>query len=218
MSKGKTGIIILTVLAAMFFLFVAILFGSSKKRQGAIDRKAELDAKLEALASEDLAIYWIGQAPVELEKLSPVIRFVAPQSASNDNLPVKGPSFSFTEYTEKGAVVADDVPIEYPSHMLIVITGTPELTENGTKALLNSIAENGVPVIAVGDDASELLCTVLSHRRVHSGEGSSIYYCRGKGYTENPLPESAVVAGGADFSNALADYITSVIGDYTPAA
>ena len=39
MYKSKTGILILTILAAMFFLFVAILFGSSTKRQGIIDRK-----------------------------------------------------------------------------------------------------------------------------------------------------------------------------------
>ena len=60
MYKSKTGILILTILAAMFFLFVAILFGSSSKRQDVIDRKAALEEKLSAIAQMDITIYWIG--------------------------------------------------------------------------------------------------------------------------------------------------------------
>ena len=41
MSKGKTGLIVVVFLAAMFFVFIAVLFGSSTKRQGAIDKKEE---------------------------------------------------------------------------------------------------------------------------------------------------------------------------------
>ena len=70
MSRGKTGLIVLTILAAMFFLFIAILFGSSSKRQGVIDRKAALDEKLSAYAQMDITIYWIGEFPSELEVLS----------------------------------------------------------------------------------------------------------------------------------------------------
>ena len=60
MSRGKTGLIVLTILAAMFFLFIAILFGSSSKRQGVIGRKAALDEKLSAYAQMDITIYGIG--------------------------------------------------------------------------------------------------------------------------------------------------------------
>ena len=61
MSKGKTGLIVLTVLAAMFFLFIAVLFGSSAKRQGVIEKKTGIDDSFDTIAANDLTIYWIGR-------------------------------------------------------------------------------------------------------------------------------------------------------------
>ena len=63
MSRGKTGLIVLTVFAMMFILFIAILFGSSTKRQQAIDRKAALDANIDTIIAADTTIYWIGDPP-----------------------------------------------------------------------------------------------------------------------------------------------------------
>ena len=73
MHRGKTGLIVLTILVAMFFLFIAILFGSSTKRQDNIDRRDEINARLDVIAQTDLTIYWIGDVPAELEHLMPVI-------------------------------------------------------------------------------------------------------------------------------------------------
>ena len=56
MSRGKTGLIVLTVIAMMFILFIAILFGSSTKRQQAIDRKAALDANIDTIIAADTTI------------------------------------------------------------------------------------------------------------------------------------------------------------------
>ena len=216
MNRGKTGLLVLIGLASMFFLFVAILYGSSTKRQDAIDRKAELDAKLGVITESDITIYWIGEPPKELEPLAPVIKVIEPSSASKDNLPIKGPSFHTTEYTPDGRLLSEDIPIEYPENMVIVISGSPVITENGASALLDSVAKNGVPVIAVGDGASEVLGNVLSYKRTHKGQGTSLYYCLGKRYKENILPKEAVTAGGYDLADAIADFIPVAMEDYTP--
>ena len=219
MSRGKTGLIVLVLIAAMFFLFIAILFGSSTKRQGVIDRKAELDAKLDAIAKEDITIYWIGDAPpAEMEHLLPVIKILPPESVSKDTLPVKSTTFHFTERNEAGLVVNEDIPREYSKYMVIFISGNPMLSSDAKSALLDCASQNGVPVIAVGDEASELLGEVLSYRRFKKGPGSSLLYSRGSiRYKENPLPEEAVKSGGMDLSEALPEVIYLVTG-LTPAA
>ena len=56
MSKGKTGLIVVVFLAAMFFVFIAVLFGSSTKRQGAIDKKEELESKFDTILENDITV------------------------------------------------------------------------------------------------------------------------------------------------------------------
>ncbi len=217
MSRGKTGLIVLTVIAMMFILFIAILFGSSTKRQQAIDRKAALDANIDTIIAADTTIYWIGDPPPEeLEHLMPVVNVITPGSANDDNLPVKSPYFHTQVHDSFGRLVSEQIPIEYTDNLVIVISGTPEFTQAGSEALLNSIAQNGVPVIAIGNDASEALGGILSYRRFKMGEGSSLYYCLGAGYTENPLSEEAVTAGGMDLAEAITGQITVALSDYTP--
>ena len=206
MSRGKTGLIVLTFLAVFFFLFIAVLFGSSTSRQAALDRKTDLESKLDSIAGEDITIYWIGEPSPELEHLMPVINVITPGTASKDNLPVKSPSFHTSEYNPDGILIEEKIPVEYPEYMVIVISGSPELTDNGKAALLDAVAQNGVPALAIGDE----------YRRVHKGEGSSLYYCLGKGYRENPIPEDVVKAGGMDLAEAIPDLITLAMSDYTP--
>ena len=111
MHKGKTGIIVLTILAAMFFLFVAILFGSSTKRQDVIDRKAALEEKLSAIAQMDITIYWIGEFPTEeFEHLMPVIKVIPPEQASEETLPIKVFQYQVTEYDPEGNFVSEEHP------------------------------------------------------------------------------------------------------------
>lgn len=216
MNRNKTGLIILTLIAGVFFLFIAILFNSSTNRLVAINRIDELNARLDLITEEDITVYWIGEPCKELEHLLPVISVIAPESASEDNLPVKGPSFHTTEYNPNGIVIEENIPKEYPAHMLIVMTGDPVLSDEGREALLNAVSQNGVPVLAIGDKASDVLGELLSYRRVHRGPGSSLYYCLGKGYRENPLPENSVSAGGMELAEAIPDLITAAVADYIP--
>lgn len=214
MSKGKTGLVILTLLAVMFFLFVAVLFGSSTKRQAAVDRKAELDTKIDTITGEDASIYWIGELPGELERLSPVVNVISPDRISRDTVPVKSTSFDFIEYNELGQIIAKDTPVEQPGYMVIVMTGSPVISQEGAEALRDAITQNGVPVIAIGNDASELLGKILCYRRLRTGDGSSLYYCLGKGYKENPLSVDTVKNGGMEYAEALTDLITSALTDF----
>lgn len=266
MSKGKTGLIIVVFLAAMFFVFVAVLFGSSTKRQSVIDKKATLESKFDEILKYDIRIYWIGDLPADLQYLSSVIQVIPPEKVSSSNLPVKSPSFHVEEYNELGELVDEEVPIEYSRYMLIVLCGgnggttgvggdsgdsgdsgnngdreasgdggersnngdsaasgdshtsqgVLAISEDGRDALLNSVAQNGVPVLAIGDDASDFLCDVLSYHRYKNGTGSSLYYCLGAGYTQNPLSEDAVNDGGFDLASAVADFVPIAMRDYTP--
>lgn len=216
MSKGKTGLIVLTLLAVMFFLFIAILFGSSTQRQGNIDRKAELETQLDIIAQMDLTIYWIGDVPAELEHLKPVINVIPPETASEENLPVQVFEFHVTEYDSEGNFVSESHPREYPRYMLIVLYGDFVLSDSGREALLNSISKNGVPVIAIGNEAATYLGKILNRVRYHEGPGSSLYYCLGKGYKENLIPEEKVVAGGIDLAEGIPVIIEISNADYVP--
>ena len=215
MYKSKTGILILTILAAMFFLFVAILFGSSSKRQDVIDRKAALEEKLSTIAQMDITIYWIGEFPTELETLAPVTQVIPSESASSENLPVKSTAIHITERDAYGNIINEEIPRNYSRYMIIIICSKPVFSNSGKEALVDSIAKNGVPVIAIGNDAADFLDGLLMHRRFKEGPGSSLYYCLGKGYKENPIPEDKVLAGGMDFAEAVPDIIDLGIADYT---
>ena len=216
MSKGKTGLIVLTLLAVMFFLFIAILFGSSTQRQGNIDRKAELETQLDIIAQMDLTIYWIGEVPKELEHLMPVITVIPPETASEENLPIKVFQYHVSQYDTYGNFVSESYPREYPEHMLIVLYGDLVLSDPGREALLDCISKNGVPVIALGDEAATYLAKILQRVRYHPGPGSSLYYCLGKGYKENLIPVEKVAAGGIDLAEGIPVIIEISNADYVP--
>ena len=99
---------VLTILAAMFFLFVAILFGSSTKRQEGINRRDAVNARLDVIAQTDLTIYWIGEVPQELEHLMPVINVIPPEQASEETLPIKVFQYHVTEYDPYGNYVSEE--------------------------------------------------------------------------------------------------------------
>ena len=217
MSKGKTGLIVLTVLAAMFFLFVAILFGSSAKRQGSINRITSVNDSFDSISEQDLKIYWIGDPPSsEYEHLFPVINVISYNEASKNTLPVKSPEFHTAEYNSDGELISEAIPVEYPRYMFIVITGKPELTDAGREALLDAISRNGVPVLAIGGDAADFLGGLLCYSRLKTGPDSSLYYCLGAGYKENPIPEEAIVTGGLDLAEAIPDLVSLAMTDYKP--
>ncbi len=217
MSKGKTGLIVLTFLAAMFFVFVAILFGSSAKRQGAINRVTNINDSLDTIAEQDIRIYWIGDRPAaEFEHLYPVISVVSPDQVSKETLPVKSPEFHTMEYNSDGELVSEAIPVEYPRYMFIVITGNPDLSDQAKEALLDAISRNGVPVIAIGGESSDFLGSLLSYRMLRKGPDSSLYYCLGTGYRENPIPEDKVAAGGTDLAEVFPDLISLAMTDYKP--
>jgi len=216
MSRGKTGLVVFTLLAVMFFLFIAILFGSSTKRQKNIDKKTAAESQLDVIAQMDLTIYWIGEVPKELEHLMPVINVIPPETASEETLPIKVFQYHVTEYDPYGNFVSESHPREYSEHMLIVLYGDFVLSDSGREALLDSISKNGVPVIAIGNEAATYLAKLLNRVRYHEGPGSSLYYCLGKGYKENLIPEEKVVAGGFDLAEGIPVIIEISNADYVP--
>ena len=214
--KNKAALIVLVILTAGFFIFMALMLGSGAQVQAITDRKLNVEAGLDAIAESDITIYWIGELPKELEHLSPVVNVIAPENVTRENIPVRGPAFHIEEYTPEGLLVNEEIPREYSAHMMIVITGNPVISDDGKAALLDAISKNGVPVLAIGDEASEVLGEILSYRRFKRGPGSSLYYCLGAGYTENLIPVETVKAGGMDLAEALPDAISLAVSDYIP--
>lgn len=214
--KNKAALIVLVILTAGFFIFMALMFGSGAQVQAITERKLNVEAGLDAIAESDITIYWIGELPKELEHLSPVVNVIAPENVTRENIPVRGPAFHIEEYTPEGLLVNEEIPREYSAHMMIVITGNPVISDDGKAALLDAISKNGVPVLAIGDEASEVLGEILSYRRFKRGPGSSLYYCLGAGYNENLIPVETVKAGGMDLAEALPDAISLAVSDYIP--
>lgn len=214
--KNKAGLIVLVILTAGFFIFLALMFGSGAQVQAISERKANVEASLDAIAESDITIYWIGELPQELEHLSPVVKVISPENITRETVPVRGPAFHIEEYTPEGLLVNEEIPKEYSAHMLIVLTGNPVISDDGKAALLDAISKNGVPALAIGDEASEVLGDVLSYRRFKRGPGSSLYYCLGAGYTENLIPVETVKAGGIDLAEAIPDAIALAVSDYIP--
>ena len=214
MTRGKTGIIVLTIIAAMAFLFIAILFGSSSKRQGLIDRKASVEEKLGAYAQMDLTIYWIGEFPPEMEVLAPVTQVIAPENVSSETMPVKSTSIHITERDDYGNIIKEEIPREYSRYMLIVISGNPALSDSAKEALSNAVAQNGVPVYSIGDEASSLLGSLLLYNRRKIGPGSSLFYSLNSRYKENPISEDIIQAGGMDLAEAMPVIIDLAIEQY----
>ncbi len=214
--KNKAGLIVLVILAAGFFIFLALMFGSGAQVQAITERKINVEASLDAIAESDITIYWIGELPQELEHLSPVVKVISPENITRETVPVRGPAFHIEEYTPEGLLVNEEIPKEYSAHMLIVFTGNPVISDDGKAALLDAISKNGVPALAIGDEASEVLGDVLSYRRFKRGPGSSLYYCLGAGYTENLIPVETVKAGGIDLAEAIPDAIALAVSDYIP--
>ncbi len=214
--KNKAGLIVLVILTAGFFIFLALMFGSGAQVQAITERKINVEASLDAIAESDITIYWIGELPQELEHLSPVVKVISPENITRETVPVRGPAFHIEEYTPEGLLVNEEIPKEYSAHMLIVFTGNPVISDDGKAALLDAISKNGVPALAIGDEASEVLGDVLSYRRFKRGPGSSLYYCLGAGYTENLIPVETVKAGGIDLAEAIPDAIAIAVSDYIP--
>lgn len=217
MNKGKTAVLVIIGLAAMLFIFIAILFGSSTKRQAAINRITALNDRCDSIAEQDITIFWIGtEIPSDLEHMNPVITMLSYEGANRETLPIKTSSFHVTEYNEDGLVVDEHIPREYPRYMFIVITGNPVMSDSGKEALRDAITMNGVPVLAIGDEASEFVSGLLMYSRFKSGPNSSLYYCLGSGYKENPIPEDKVASGGFDLAEQIPDLVSLAMTDFKP--
>ena len=118
--KNKAALIVLVILTAGFFIFMALMFGSGAQVQAITERKLNVEAGLDAIAESDITIYWIGELPKELEHLSPVVNVIAPENITRENIPVRGPAFHIEEYTPEGLLVNEEIPREYSAAMKLL--------------------------------------------------------------------------------------------------
>lgn len=201
MGHNKTGVVVLFLLAGFFIIAMAMVFNTSARRSAAMQKQDEIDKKISELSSRDLTVYWIGDVPKEFEKLKPKMQIVKPAEINKDNMPIQSSTFHITIKDGQGNE-QNIVPRDYSDYMIIVITTGDGFSDEGKDVLRNCIAENGVPVIAVGDKACNMLGGILVHGAGYSPD-HSVFYKLKEGYDEPFLDPKAVAAGGADFADEL---------------
>ena len=201
MERNKTSVIVLLILAGFFFIAIAMVFNTSARRNIVLKKNEEIIKKTEYLNMLDLTIYWIGDFPPELESLKKRTNIIRPEEITKDNMPIRSSTFRISVTDEQGNH-NDIVPRKYTEYMLIVITTGDGYSDEAKEVLRNCIADNGVPVIAIGDKACNLLGTVLIHGAGYAPE-HSIFYKVKEGYHEPYLDPDAVKAGGVVLADDL---------------
>lgn len=199
LTRNKTGIIVLVLLAGFFIIAVAMVFNTSVRRDNALKRQASVNEKIEFLNSIDLTVYWVGGFPSELEKLRAKTNVIMPEEVSKENMPIRSSTFRITITDEKGES-KEIVPRKYSEYMLIVITTGEGFSEEAKEVLRDCIVYNGVPVLCIGSDACQLVSTLLIHGSGYAKD-YTLFYKLNDGYKEPYLDTKAVAAGGVDFAD-----------------
>ena len=137
----------------------------------------ELDAKLDdvsAVLSEcDIRIYWIGDYPEELSKISSVV--VRPDAVNEDTMPMKSPEFHTVEKDKDGNIIKERIPVEYPSFLYIVIN-RKVLTDEEYKTVRDCVADNGVNLIVIGGTAIDAMRNYLMLPKLQYTADDNMFY------------------------------------------
>lgn len=191
----------MVLLAGFFIIAVAMVFNTSVRRDSALKHQASINEKIEFLNSIDLTVYWIGGFPAELEKLRESTKVIMPEEITKENMPIKSSSFHITVTDEDGNK-QEILPRKYSEYMIIVITTGEGFSDDAKEVLRDCIVYNGVPVLCIGEDACEMIGTLLIHGSGYSKD-FSIFYKLNEGYQEPYLDTKAVSEGGSSLADAF---------------
>ena len=215
MERRKAFVTVIIGAAAFLLLMTGLLYTASSRKKQNIALANKVSYAASKLASkDDLMIYWIGTFPAELTEMSNVVTVIAPGEITEENMPVKSSTFKTTEYDEFGNVIKEIVPRNYKDNMLIVIYDVEMMSESEKDVILNCIAQNNVPVLAIGRNSITLIRQTLMYTDGTFEQNDSFYYKLGEGYRDHVLDNSAISAGGNDFALDLMNYIYSLFYEY----
>ncbi|MBR5358257.1 MAG: hypothetical protein IK128_03485 [Clostridiales bacterium] len=214
MERRKGYIVVIAAAAAFLLLITGLMLNAASRKKQTISLANQASYAAEKLSTrDDLMIYWIGTFPPELAGISDVVTVINPGEITEENMPIKYSSFKSTEYDEFGNVVNEIVPRDYKDNMIIIISNVGMITDAEKDVLLNCIAQNNVPVLAIGRSSITLIRRTLMYTDGVFEQDDSFYYKLGEGYKDHVLDNAAITAGGDEYALELCEYLYSLFYD-----
>lgn len=216
MERKKGYLVVVVAVAALLLLITGLLYNAASRKKQTISLANQAAYAAEKLkAGDDLMIYWIGAFPPELSGISDVVTVINPGEITEENMPIKYSTFKSTEYDEFGNVINEITPRDYKDNMIIIISNVGMLTDPEKDIILNCIAQNNVPVLAIGKSSITLIRRTLMYTDGVFEQDDSFYYKLGEGYKDHVLDNAAITAGGDEFALELYDYLYSLFYEGT---
>ena len=214
MERRKGYIVVIAAAAAFLLLITGLMLNAASRKKQTISLANQASYAAEKLnTKEDLMIYWIGPFPPELSGISDVVTVIDPGNITEDNMPIKYSTFKSTEYDEFGNVINEIVPRDYKDNMIIVISDVSLIADDEQEIILNCIAQNNVPVLAIGRSSITLVRRMLMYTDGVFEEVDTFYYKLGEGYMDHVLDNAAITAGGDEYAIELYEYLYSLFYD-----
>ena len=217
MERKKGYLIVIVAAAALTLLLVGLVFNAASLQKQNINLSNQVAYAAEKLsAKEDLMIYWVGEFPPEMAGIENVVTVIPAAQINEENMPIKSSTFKSTEYDEFGNVIKEIIPREYKDNMIIVLYNVSIVTDEQKEVILNCVAQNSVPVLAIGRSSIALIRELLMYTPGDFAEYDSFYYRLGEGYKDHVLDNESMEAGGEKFALNLMDYLYGLFYPYTP--
>ncbi|MBP5262300.1 MAG: hypothetical protein J6Z43_09260 [Clostridiales bacterium] len=150
-SKYAAYIIVLIILL-MSIAALSVLarnFTMAKKTHA---NQQEITDLYASFCQKDIALYWIGTFPEELNAISSKVIF--PAEVSEGDMPVKSPEFHTVEKDPNGNIVEERIPVDYPANLYIIVNRSV-LSDDQYSLIRQCVVDNGVNAIFIGSNAIE---------------------------------------------------------------
>lgn len=219
MERKRAYIVAIIAAAALMLLFAGLMYNAASLKKQSVSKTNQVTFAAERLAAkEDLMIYWVGEFPPELSGIANVVTVISPDQISEDSMPIKYSTFKITVYDELGNVAEEIIPRDYKDNMIIVLYNVSLVTDEQKDVILDCIAQNSVPVLAIGRNSISLVREILMYTPGSFEQNDSFYYKLGEGYKDHVLDNASITAGGEDFAINVMDYIYELFYAYDPEA
>ena len=159
------------------------------------------------LAQQDVALYVVGEVPQGLSGLGEKLHEVPVDQVSTLTMPVWVSDIHSTMTDRSGAVLRENIPRDYASHMLVMVNvpeSTP-LTPEALEVIRNCAVDNEVPVLLVGEYSINTFREYLLAPSKVCGDNDTMLFVSPSSWTLNPF-DSDGGTDGVRFTAAFIDY------------
>lgn len=197
-------ILALTAAAILFMMYQTRRIDANLYNSQVEANTEELIADLDQL---DYEIYWIGNLPQYMDGIADHVTLLTVDEANSDTLPVVEGTMGFNEYDEDGNLVTHIEQRDYAAYMMIVVNTSDELPEAALSAIQNSVVENHVPILLIGDQSINAFRSFMILVAKDYEANSSLFFEISRYPQDNPIDPDAVSAGGHAYADALLIFI-----------